>query len=57
MCLNVVLGIVSKFTYLGSFVTNNLSLKAELSTYIGKASGIMNVLSKPLHVEQQQTGC
>ncbi|GFS02724.1 hypothetical protein ElyMa_001130800 [Elysia marginata] len=40
------LNVVDKFTYLGSTISNNLSLDADLNVRIGKASTSMARLSK-----------
>ena len=40
------LGVVTAFTYLGSTISSNLSLDAELNTRIGKAASCMARLSK-----------
>ena len=43
---NYDLEVVSEFTYLGSTISSNLSLKPELSRRIGKASAVTSRLSK-----------
>jgi hypothetical protein len=40
------LDVVNKFTYLGSCISDNLSLEPEVDTRIGKATGVMSKLDK-----------
>ena len=40
------LEVVKEFTYLGSTITNNLSINPEISKHIGKASAAMSRLAK-----------
>ncbi|KAI8493291.1 hypothetical protein Bbelb_292950 [Branchiostoma belcheri] len=40
------LAVTDRFTYLGSTVTNNMSLDVEISTRIGKAASVMSKLNK-----------
>lgn len=48
-----VLAVASKFMYLGSVVTNNLSLEAKLNSPTGKASGILTTLSKKVWINNK----
>lgn len=52
------LEVVHKFTYLGSTITDNLSLDAELNKRIGKAGEISHsCLGEPQADYQNQDGC
>ena len=43
---NVTLEVVDSFTYLGSTITNNVSLDAEINILIAKAAAIMSKLNR-----------
>ena len=50
-----VLEVTDRFTYLGSTVTNNLSLDAEIDKRIAKAAAVMSKLSKRVWENHQLT--